>query len=210
MCHASSATTGTHWSQVQGYKRGCADCSCRASETGRPGVGTASSGSSTSSDHHDWERCANEGDTDGCACNGLVRFGRPGSWAVSVSSGTVQCSDRLLRSAAGSDSDSGAVGRTPSAESQRECQCKPGFPAGTLSRTFPGAWKDGRPRLLMFTVATHREPFIDLTERSVEALGDQFKLHVVGIGEEFRGCKFNLRPHRRPPPWTALRPILAF
>ena len=146
----------------------------------------------------EWAKCADEGDAAGCACHGLVRFGRPGSWAASVSSGTVQCSGRLLRSAAVSDG-----GAASDSASRRECQCKPGFPAGTLSRTFPGAWKNGRPRLLIFTVATHREPFIDLTERSVEALGEQFMLHVVGIGEDFRGCKCDLAPHSLP--WAPLR-----
>jgi hypothetical protein len=51
-------------------------------------------------------------------------------------------------------------------------------------------WKTGAPlpRLLIMTVATHREPFIDLVEHSVEQLGSEFLLHVVGVGGVFTGC----------------------
>ena len=42
-------------------------------------------------------------------------------------------------------------------------------------------------------VATHREPFIDIVERSVEQLGSQFLLHVVGLGDTFTGYGWKLQ-----------------
>ena len=36
------------------------------------------------------------------------------------------------------------------------------------------------------TVSTHREPFIDLVEFSVAALGNGTKLHIAGLGDYFK------------------------
>lgn len=48
-----------------------------------------------------------------------------------------------------------------------------------------------KPRVLIMTVATHREPFIELVEQSVSDLG--LKLHVAGIGGYFKGYGWKLK-----------------
>lgn len=59
-------------------------------------------------------------------------------------------------------------------------------PKDSLSKKDAAYWKTaGKPRVLVMTVATHREPFIELLEQSVENLG--LKLHVAGLGETFMG-----------------------
>jgi hypothetical protein len=59
------------------------------------------------------------------------------------------------------------------------------------ARSLPPSPAQGQPRVLIMTVATHREPFIELTERSVGALGAGAKLLVAGQGEFFFGaCMF--------------------
>ncbi|EGD76928.1 hypothetical protein PTSG_07269 [Salpingoeca rosetta] len=57
-------------------------------------------------------------------------------------------------------------------------------------------WDDGivKPRLLVMTVATHREPFIELTEQSVGNIGK--KLLVAGEGEFFKGYGWKLKKVR--------------
>ena len=45
-----------------------------------------------------------------------------------------------------------------------------------------------KPRVLVMTVATHREPFIGLLEGSVKALKDSSTLLVAGEGEFFKGA----------------------
>lgn len=55
-----------------------------------------------------------------------------------------------------------------------------------LSKKDAAYWRpDGKPRVLVMTVATHREPFIELLEQSVANLG--LTLHVAGLGEFFKG-----------------------
>ena len=48
------------------------------------------------------------------------------------------------------------------------------------------------PRVLIMTVATHREPFIELTEQSVSFLNHT--LLVAGLGEVFQGKKKKALP----------------
>eukprot|EP00050_Salpingoeca_kvevrii_P008731 m.304754 g.304754 ORF g.304754 m.304754 type:complete len:826 (-) comp17278_c0_seq1:63-2540(-) len=73
---------------------------------------------------------------------------------------------------------------------------------GDMVHGFPPACKTCRcsdnifesrrdPRLLILTVATHREPFIDLLEESVERLG--LKLHIAGMGGFFKGYGWKLK-----------------
>ena len=46
-------------------------------------------------------------------------------------------------------------------------------------------------RVLILTVATHREPYIDLLEQSIDRIGA--KLHVAGLGETFQGYGWKLK-----------------
>eukprot|EP01147_Barroeca_monosierra_P007771 gene7771-9941_t len=60
---------------------------------------------------------------------------------------------------------------------------------GDSTKSFydPKFW-DGnfrRPRLLIMTVATHHEPFLELTQLSAKAIGKT--LLVAGEGESFNG-----------------------
>ena len=78
------------------------------------------------------------------------------------------------------------------------CECAHGQferpPPGVLPRT-PAGWTAtaAAPRLLILTVATHREPFINLLERSVARLGPGFGLLVVGQGGTFHGYGYKLQ-----------------
>jgi hypothetical protein len=44
---------------------------------------------------------------------------------------------------------------------------------------------DKKPRVLILSVATHREPFIDLLEQSMAEIGET--LHIAGLGQQFLG-----------------------
>mmetsp|Transcript_821 Transcript_821/g.2728 ORF Transcript_821/g.2728 Transcript_821/m.2728 type:complete len:953 (-) Transcript_821:2162-5020(-) len=171
-CVGSICVTGRHLvsgTPIVGYRKGCRDCACIAADMN----GTIES---------TWHFCAVAGQR--CRCEGVVRFGSDaGGWAVNVVDGEVNCSTTYIRGA----------GDAPA-----ECHCKPKFPSGQLDEP-PVGWPSARPlpRLLIMTVATHREPFIDMVEQSVNQLGAQFLLHVVGIGEVFTGYGWKLQRVRR-------------
>jgi hypothetical protein len=63
----------------------------------------------------------------------------------------------------------------------------------------PATWMRSHwpPRVLVMTVATHREPFIDLVEESVRKLGGNMKLYVAGDGEFFKGYGWKLKRVRQ-------------
>jgi hypothetical protein len=90
-----------------------------------------------------------------------------------------------------------------SAEQQQQQQpAGEAVPAGDMSATWPArpaTWtrKHWPPRVLIMTVATHREPFIDLVEESVRKLGGSMKLYVAGDGEFFRGYGWKLKRVRQ-------------
>ena len=46
-------------------------------------------------------------------------------------------------------------------------------------------------RVLILTVATHREPYIDLLEQSIDRIGA--KMHIAGLGETFQGYGWKLK-----------------
>lgn len=70
----------------------------------------------------------------------------------------------------------------------------PMAPTKYLNPQQPDGWtRAWPPRVLIMTVATHREPFIGLVEESVAQLGPDIRLHVAGDGEFFRGYGWKLK-----------------